>query len=184
EEIQSEFRNIDHQVNTHFSDRLKLSINSISDDFMGAGGLMGGLGVGGALAAGLLAFTGLGLVAVIVASVAAAIAGSLGLGLLDFDGLKNQIKAKVLELGFQKFDESMDKVSEKFDEIVNEVFETKIESTTKVIEQAISLYENLLEQQEKNHQETVEQRGTEKALIAEKRQEMLQMQKRIEAILA
>lgn len=184
EEIQSEFSNIDRQVNTHFSDRLKLSINSISDDFMGAGGLMGGLGVGGALAAGLLAFTGLGLVAVVVASVAAAIAGSLGLGLLDFDGLKNQIKAKVLELGFQKFDDSMDKVSEKFYEIVNEVFETKIESTIKVIEQAISLYENLLEQQEKNHQETVEQRGSEKALIAKKCHEMMQMQKTIEAILA
>lgn len=180
EQIQAEFSNIDRQVNTHFSDRLKLSINGISDDFMGAGGFMGGVGVGGALAAGLLAFTGLGLVAVIVASVAAAIASSFGFGLLDFDGLKDQIKAKVLELGFQKFEESIDKVSEKFDEIVSSLFASKIDSASKIIQEAISRYENLLEQQEKTHEETVEQREAEKALIVHKHQEIKQVQTRIE----
>ena len=67
---------------------------------------MGGLGIGGALAAGLLAFTPLGLVAIVMASIAAAIGSSFGIGMLDLDGLKDQIKIKVLEVGFQNFETS------------------------------------------------------------------------------
>lgn len=51
------------------------------------------------------------------------------------------------------------------------------------IAQAIALYENLLEQQERVHTETLEQRETEKAFIEEKRQELEQMQRNLEAIL-
>jgi len=67
---------------------------------------LGGLGIGGALAAGLLAFTPLGLVAIVMASIAAAIGSSFGIGMLDLDGLKDQIKIKVLEVGFQNFETS------------------------------------------------------------------------------
>ncbi|MHC5755168.1 MAG: hypothetical protein ACYTXF_31895 [Nostoc sp.] len=147
-------------------------------------GFGGGVGIGGALAAGLMLFTGLGFVAVIVASLAATIAGSFGLGMLDFDGLKDQIKGKVFELGFQKFDESMDKLSEKRDEIVRSVFNSRVESASRVIAQAIALYENLLEQQEKAHNETLEQREAEKMWIYEKRQELEQVQNRLEVILS
>lgn len=183
EKIKAQFRSLDLQVSSQFNDQLKLIIEGINDDFVGASGFLGGLGVGGALAAGLLTFTGVGLFAVIVASVAAAIAGSFGLGILDFDGLRDQIKIKVLELGFQKFEESIDDVSEKFYEIVGSVFDSKVESASQVIEQAISLYENLLEKQDKIHKERLEQHEAEKAWIAQKCEEIKQVQKNIGAIL-
>jgi GTPase SAR1 family protein len=168
--IISEFQNIEQQVKANLSEQLKISIDGINDDCMGLGGFGGGLGIGGALAVGLLAFTGIGLVAIIIASLAAGIAGSFGLGMFDIDGLHDQIKMKVLEIGFQKFDESMDKVSEKLHEITTSVFDTKVESASRVIAQAIALYENLIEQHEQAHKETVEKQQMQKAWISEKRQ--------------
>ena len=40
---QAQFKSIDIQANTSFSERLKISINGISDDFMGLGGVGGGV---------------------------------------------------------------------------------------------------------------------------------------------
>jgi uncharacterized tellurite resistance protein B-like protein len=181
--IQGDFQRLDQQIQTNFSQQMKLSIGGISDDFMGLGGIGGGIGVGGALAAGLIVFTGLGFIAVIVAAVAATIASSFGFGLLDFDGLSTQIKQKVYDIGFQKFEESVEKVSEKLDEIINTVFNSRIEGSSRVIAEAISLYENLIEQQEKAHQETLEQREIEKAFINQKRQELEQVQKELQTII-
>ncbi|MBD2292691.1 dynamin family protein [Anabaena sphaerica FACHB-251] len=181
--IQGDFQRLDQQIQTNFSQQMKLSIGGISDDFMGLGGIGGGIGVGGALAAGLIVFTGLGFIAVIVAAVAATIASSFGFGLLDFDGLSTQIKQKVYDIGFQKFEESVEKVSEKLDEIINTVFNSRIEGSSRVIAEAISLYENLIEQQEKAHQETLEQREIEKSFINQKRQELEQVQKELQTII-
>jgi hypothetical protein len=183
ESIQGGFQRLDQQVKTNFSQQMKLSIGGINDDFMGLGGIGGGVGVGGALAAGLLAFTGLGFIAITVAAVAATIASSFGLGLLDFDGLKDQIKVKVFEIGFEKFDESVDKIAEKLNGIINEVFNDRLEAASQVIAEAISLYENLLEQQEKAHQENLEQREIEKAFINQKRQEIEQVQKELQTMI-
>ncbi|MEH2304988.1 hypothetical protein [Nostoc sp.] len=182
--IQGEFNSLDQNIQTNFSKQLKISIDGINDDFTGMGGFGSGVGIGGALAAGLIVFTGLGFIAVIVASVAAAIAGSFGFGMLDFDGIKDQIKGKVFELGFEKFDESMDKIFDKLNEIVNSVFENRVESSSRVIAEAIALYENLLEQQEKAHNETLEQREAEKMWIYQKRQELEQVQNGLEIILS
>ena len=184
--IQSEFQSIDMQIKANLSQQLKLSINGINDDFMGLGGIGGGLGIGGALAAGLMVFTGFGFIAIVLASLAATIAGSFGLGMLDFDGLKNKIKAKVIEIGFQKFNESMDKnkLPTQLDEILNSVFNSRIESASRVITEAIALYENLLEQQEKAHNETLEQREAEKMWIYQKRKELEQVQNGLEVILS
>jgi uncharacterized tellurite resistance protein B-like protein/GTPase SAR1 family protein len=175
--IQAKFQNIDTQANASFSERLKLSIHGIGDDFMGFGGLGGGVGIGGALAAGLLVFTGVGFIAVIIASVAAAIASSFGLGMLDIDGLHDQIKMKVLDMGFEKLndDESIDKIVEKLEEIIDTIFDSKMESASRVISEAISLYENLLDQQDKAHESTLEQREAHKVWILSKRQELEQV---------
>lgn len=183
ESIQGGFQRLDQQVKTNFSQQMKLSIGGINDDFMGLGGIGGGVGVGGALAAGLLAFTGLGFIAITAAAVAAAIASSFGLGLLDFDGLKDQIKVKVFEIGFQKFEESVDNIAEKLNQIINEVFNSRLEAASQVIAEAISIYENILEQQEKAHQENLEQRETEKAFINQKRQELEQVQKELQTMI-
>jgi uncharacterized tellurite resistance protein B-like protein/GTPase SAR1 family protein len=184
EAIQGDFQRLDQQVRTNFTEQMNLSITGINDEFMGLGGIGGGLGIGGALAAGLIVFTGLGFIAVVVASVAATIASSFGLGMLDLDGLKDQIKIKVFEVGFEKFNDSIDKIDEKLVEIISTVFDSRIESASRVFEQAIALYENLLEQQEKAHQDTVEQREAEKKLIYQKRQELEQVQKGLEVLLS
>ena len=180
--IQTTFRNLDIHVNTSFSERLKISIDDIDDDFMGFGGVGGGMGIGGALAAGLLVFTGVGFIGIIIASVAATIAGSFGLGMLDMDGLHDQIKAKVIAEGINKLHDSLDKVGDKLEEIIYTVFNSKVESASKVIAEAISLYENLLVQQENAHQETIEQRLADKAWISQKRQKLEGIRQDIKSI--
>ncbi|MEM7714191.1 MAG: dynamin family protein [Cyanobacteria bacterium P01_A01_bin.68] len=178
--IQADFQNLDIQINSDFSSQLQLSIKNINDDFMGIGG---GIGIGGALAAGLLVFTGVGFVTVIVASVLATLAGSFGLGILDMDGLHNQIKKKILEEGLNNFNDSLDKLDDKIHEIINNVFDGKVESVSKVIVQAISLYENLLEQQQHAHQETIEERFADRTWIFEKRQQIKQIHQDLESII-
>lgn len=181
--IQATFKNLDANINTSFSKTLKISIDGIDDDFMGGGGIGGGMGIGSAVAFGLLAFTGVGFIGIIIASVAAMIASSFGLGMLDIDGLHDQIKIKIIEEGLKKFDESLEKFGEKLGEIIDTVFDSKIESASQVIAQAISLYENLLEQQEKAHQETLEEREADKAWISQKHQELEQAHKDIQSII-
>jgi len=181
--IQADFKNLDIQVHSDFSSQIQLSIDGISDDFMGFVGIGGGIGIGGALAAGLLVFTGFGFIAVIAASVAATIAGSFGLGVLDMDGLHHQIKKKIIEEGLKKFDDSIDRMDEKISEIIDTVFDSKVESVNKIIAQAISLYENLLEQQEHVSSETIEERFAEKAWISQKRGELEQIQQHMKSII-
>lgn len=181
--ILADFKNLDIQVNSNFTSQLQLSIDGINYDFMGFMGIGGAIGIGGALATGLLVFTGVAFIAVIVASVAATIAGSFGLGMLDMDGLHDKIKMKILEEGLNNFDDSIDKLHYKISEIVNTVFDNKVESASKVIAQAISLYENLLEQQEQIHRETLEELEADKAWISKKRQEFERIQQNIQSII-
>ncbi len=179
--MQAELKTFDQQVQTHISEQLNLTIEGINDDFVGDRAFLGGIGIGGALAAALFFFTPVGWVSLIVASVVAALVGEFSLGMLGFDGIKNQVKRKVVEIGFKNFDE--DKIGQKRDEIVSSVFDDRVESASRVIAQAILLYENLLEQQKKVHKETLEQREADKAWIAQKRQELEQVQKSIKRIL-
>ncbi|WP_228037234.1 hypothetical protein [Cuspidothrix issatschenkoi] len=116
---------------------------------MGLGGIGGGLGIGGALAAGLIFFTGIGFIAIAMASVAAAIASSLGLGMLDVDGIHTKIKTNICQIGMQQFQEKSkdkekisvkDKVYEAAQQIINIVFNNRFEAASRVIAEAISLY--------------------------------------------
>jgi hypothetical protein len=157
--------------------------SSIDSDISGAGGFFGGLGAGGLVAAALVVFTGVGIIPVILGGLVAAAGGSLGLGLLDVDGIHVQIKQKVFDLGFEKFKDSLEEIFEKIIERISSVFNERDEAASEVIAKAISLYENLIEQQEKAHKETLEQREADKDWIVQKRQELEQVQKNIEAIL-
>ncbi|MCG6134869.1 MAG: dynamin family protein [Nostoc sp. LLA-1] len=184
EAIQEDFQRLDQKIKTNFSKQMDLSITGIHDDFMGLGGIGGGLGIGAALAAGLIVFAGIGFIAVVVASLAATIASSFGLGMLDLDGLNDQIKKKVSDTGTKKLKDSKQEFYNKLKEIINTIFDSRVESASRVIEQAIALYENLLEQQEKAHQETLEQREAEKELIYQKRQELEQVNNDLEVLLS
>ena len=181
--IQNNLKLLDLQTNTQFSQQTNFNISGIEGDIAGAGGFMGGIGAGGALAAGLLAFTGIGLIPVIIGAVATAIAGSFGLGLLDVDGIHDQIKIKVLEQGFEKFDESIDKIGNRLEEITISAFDSQVEAAEEAIKHFISSYEKFLEHQEKAEKEIMAESKAEKAFISQKRQEIEQVQKGIEAIL-
>ncbi len=183
EALQQSLKLLDDQINTNFSQQLNFKMNEIDANFGGAGGFLGGMGAGGALAAGLFIFSGIGIVALILTAVATAIASSFGLKMLDVDGIHDQIKQKVYELGLKKFEESNNKINERLDEIVASAFNSRVEAADEAIKQIISSYENLLEQQEKAHTETLAEREADKEFIAQKRQELEQVQKKIEVIL-
>jgi hypothetical protein len=156
--------------------------SSINPDIGGPGGFLGGLGLGGLVAAGLL-FGGVGIIPIILGALAAGGGGAFGLGMLDVDGIHNQIKQKVCELGFQKFEESSQSISDKIQEKIIAVFEERVETSSDAIAQAISLWENLLEQQEKRDRQNQAECETQKVWLAEKRRELEQVQNQIETIL-
>jgi uncharacterized tellurite resistance protein B-like protein/GTPase SAR1 family protein len=183
EAIQQNLNLLDQQINANLSKQIHFRISEIDADINSQGSLLGGIGAGGALAAGLYAFTLIAVGPIIVAALATAIVGSLGLGMLDADGIHYKIKSKVIELGFQKFDESTEKIWENLGKTIGSAFNSRIEVAEEAIKQVISCYENVLEQHEKAHKETREQRQAEKAFIAQQRQELEQVQKNIEAIL-
>ena len=157
--------------------------SSINPDIGGPGGFLGGLGLGGLVAAGLLFFAGLGIIPVILGGLAAGGGGTFGLGMLDVDGIHNQIKQKICELGFQKFKESEESISEKIQERIKAVFDERYETASGAIAQAISLWENLLEQQENRDRQNQAECEAEKVWLADKRRELEQVQNQIETIL-
>ena len=118
----------------------------------------------------------------LIGGVAAAI-GSLMFGGPSEDELHFKVKQQVYDLGFQKFAEAEQETFNKVSENIALIFDNRVEAASEVIQQAISLYESLLEQQEKAHRKTLEQREAEKAWISQRRNELEQMQKNIEAIL-
>lgn len=182
-ELQQNIQMLDKQINTNFTQETKFKIGGINEGDFESGEFMGGLGIGGALAAGLFVFTGIGLIPIIIAGVVAAIFGGGIMGMLSGEEVHNQIKASVLEKGWEKFDESVDNFGERLQEIINSAFANRVEAAEKAIEQIISCYENVLVQQEKAHKQTVIERESEKVWISQKRQEIEGVRLGVEAIL-
>lgn len=191
EAIRKSFQVFEHQLKTSLVNQFNFAAvgaigeigtygpgiaSSIDPNISGVRGFLGGLGAGGLVAAVLSLFTGVGITPVILSGLAAAAGGSVGLGLLDVDGIHIQIKKEVCKLGLEMFNKSVDKY-------IASVFCNRVKTASGIIKQAISISENLLEQQEKAHKETLKQREAEKAWIAQKRQELKQVQNNIEAIL-
>jgi uncharacterized tellurite resistance protein B-like protein/GTPase SAR1 family protein len=154
------------------------SISQIED-----GGLMGGLGIGAAVGAALLFFTGLGFIGVILGGLAAGAGGGLGWGFLDGDAVKEQIKEKVCELGFEKFDESSQSIFDKIHERIIAVFADRADANSDAMSKAISLWENLLEQQENRDRQNQAECEAQKVWLADKRRELQEMESQIEAVL-
>jgi uncharacterized tellurite resistance protein B-like protein/GTPase SAR1 family protein len=158
-------------------------IASSISDIGGPGGYVGGLGIGGLVAAGLVFFAGVGIIPVILAALAAGGGGAFGLGMLDVDGIHNQIKQKVCELGFQKFDESSQSIFDKIHERIIAVFEERVETSSDAMSKAIALWENLLEQQENRDRQNQAECEAQKVWLADKRRELQEMERQIEAVL-
>jgi uncharacterized tellurite resistance protein B-like protein len=69
------------------------------------------------------------------------------------------------------------------DDIVNVIFDDRVKLASEAVAKTISFYDDFLERQERYQQETPEQRESERAWITQKRQELEQLQKNIDAIL-
>ncbi|MEG4507300.1 dynamin family protein [Microcoleus sp. F6_B4] len=149
-----------------------------SDESLGVG-----LGLGALVGAGLLFFTGLGFIGVILGGLAAGAGGGFGFSFLDGDAVKDQIKQKVCELGVEKFDESAQSIFEKVQERIITVFNDRADANSDAMSQAMSLWENLLEQQEKRDRQNQAECEAQKVWLADKRRELEQVQNQIETIL-
>ncbi|MEG5174168.1 dynamin family protein [Microcoleus sp. B3-D7] len=154
------------------------SIGEIED-----GGFFGGLGIGAAVGAALLFFTGLGFIGVVLGGLAAGAGGGLGWSFLDGDAVKAQIKEKVCELGFEKFGESAESIFEKVQQRIIAVFDARADANSDAMSKAISLWENLLEQQENRDRQNQAECEAKKVWLADKRRELEQVQNQIETIL-
>ncbi|MEG4108087.1 dynamin family protein [Microcoleus sp. S13_C5] len=195
--IRLEFQNFDKQLSSNLVSQFNnlaiagdlggigiggSGIASSISDIGGPGGYLGGLGLGGLVAAGLL-FGGVGIIPIILGALAAGGGGAFGLGMLDVDGIHNQIKEKVCELGFEKFGESAESIFEKVQERVIAVFNDRADANSDAMSKAISLWENLLEQQEKRDRQNQAECESQKVWLADKRRELEQVKNQIETIL-
>ena len=144
--------------------------------------ILGNVGLAGLGAAVLVpAFMFAGPILVIIGGLIGG--GLIGTGIGGFLGIDSAIRAKVFETGIQQFVDSLDRVFEKINEIIDTIFEERVIQTEVTIMNIISFYEVLIEQQEKAHQKNLEQREIEKAFINQKRQELEQVQKELQAII-
>jgi hypothetical protein len=179
ETLESSFYEINKLINNKSTQNWVFSGTSAAADM---GGVFGNIGLAGLGAALLLpTFIFAGPILFIVGNLMAG--GLLGSGVGGVLGFDAKIREKVFEVGCEQFVTSLEDIFEKINEIIAIAFDEKVGQANEIIAKAISFYENLLEQQEKAHQETQEQRETEKAFISQKRNELEQVQRNIEAII-
>jgi uncharacterized tellurite resistance protein B-like protein/GTPase SAR1 family protein len=178
--IKSDIEELNKQVNA--SSTSWIFYGEEKNNFAANIGILGELGLAGLGAALLIpAVVFAGPILGFIGSLAGG--GLLGTGLVSIFDINSKVKAKVFEVGCEKFVESLENTFEKISEIIGSAFDEKVELADEIIAKAISFYENLLEQQEKAHKETLEQREADKAWISQKRNELEQVQRNIEAIL-
>ena len=108
--------------------------------------------------------------------------GFLGMGAGGLLGLDKEIRAKVYEIGSEKFIESLDNIFDKISETINSAVSLRVQQADETISRAILFCENLLEQQERAHSETLEKREADKKWISLKSEELKQIQKEIDLL--
>ncbi len=180
ESINHEFQEFNTSQETEsnswqFLNETQNDLNSISNS--GFWGGFGAISIGAALVPVMFMA---GPILAVVAGLGAGLFGGGGVAIIE-ESLS--LKKKVVELGCEKFIESIDNIFEKLDEMIASVFYERVEIASNAIEKTISLYENLLEQQEKAHQGTLEKREADKAWISQKRQELEQVHKDIQSVI-
>ena len=148
--------NIKQQIESAiFQQQIRLNIDSSSLDDDEADGAGFGIGLGGAglIGAGLLAFTGIGLVPIALA----ALGSGFGLGALFGESKQDRIKRIVLEKGFEQFYESQQETFDKISEQITSAFENKIKLSSKLIKEAIFILENIIAMQDEliEHNQTI-----------------------------
>lgn len=102
-------------------------------------------------------------------------------GLGDMFDLNQKIKAKVLETGWDEFCKSSD--LDKIDEIIEDAFNQKLAQTDELLSGAISIYEKNLKLIEVKLDKDQGRKESTQAFIAEKAQELRQVNNQIEKLL-
>ena len=123
---------------------LNLNIGNIEEQEGDGVGFSLGLGSAGLIGAGLLAFTGIGLVPIALA----AIGGGMGLGSFFGESKQDKIKRIVLDRGLEQFYESQQETFDKISEQISLVFENRVKANSELIKEAILILESLIEMQE------------------------------------
>ena len=163
EALQDLFEELDNEVGTDIKQQIelsisqqqiKLNIDSSFNDNEGDGAGFGiGLGGAGFVGAGLLAFTGIGLVPIALA----ALGSGFGLGALFGESKQDRIKRIVLEKGLEQFYESQQETFDKISEQITLAFENKIKLSSQLIKEAIFILENTIVMQDElmEHNQTI-----------------------------
>ena len=164
EALQHLFEELDDEAGTNIKRQIELSISqqqirlnidsSSFDDNDGDGAGFGiGLGGAGLIGAGLLAFTGIGLVPIALA----ALGSGFGLGALFGESKQDKIKRIVLEKGLEQFYESQQETFDKISEQITSAFENKIKLSSQLIKEAICILENIIAMQDElmEHNQTI-----------------------------
>lgn len=175
EKLNHEFKSLKSLKEQESDDLILLDNNQndlISISNNGFWGGFGAIGVGAALVP-----------VVFIAGPVLAIIAGLGAGLFGAGMLEESVKEKVIELGIEQFNDSIDDIFEKLHEMIISLFDERVEMASTQFTQAISLYENLLEQQENVSSETIEERLADKAWISQKREELERIQQDIASII-
>ncbi|MEA5499492.1 dynamin family protein [Limnoraphis robusta Tam1] len=147
--------------------------------------LFAGLGTAGGLAIGAaLAFTGIGLIPLLIGGVGGAVTGVVGSALFgkNKESISAKVKEEVCQAGLKNFYESQQQLFDNICEQIEAMYDTRVELASNLIKQAISLCENPLKQQEKDYQKSVQQRQQDQVWIQQQRQRLEQVRQEIEAI--
>ncbi len=195
EVIRIDLQVVDCQIHSNLNEQFNWAIENIKADGLDissvtnfgennhdnkGGRLWENLTLGGLTAGALFMFTGVGFLPILLAGGAVALIGSFFSMGADDENPELKIKQQVYDACFQKFHKSAEEIFNRICENIAEVLYNQFKLASQVIEQAILLYENLLEQQEKAQKETQEQLELEKKNIAEKKQQLQQIQNQLE----
>ena len=136
--------NVKHQIESTISKQqisLNINIGGIKDNDGDGVGFGLGLGGAGLVTAGLLAFTGIGLIPITLT----ALGSGLGLGALFGESKQDKIKRIVLEKGLEQFYESQQEIFDKISQEITSVFEDKINFSDQIIKEGILALESIIE---------------------------------------
>ena len=177
--VEENISSLEQNHKTH-EKQFKFAFNGVEGTWGDFGDYFFGGIAGGGLGAGLMLLGFFMSPLVIAAAVGAGLVGALGFGT---GGIKEKIKWKVLEAGWEKFDEASEDLADKVGETIHTVFDNRVESATKAIKKAIAICENLIEEEEKKHQKLLTEYETYKTQISGKQQKLFQTKGEFEKLI-
>jgi hypothetical protein len=152
----------------------------LEDNFFGIMGIRGGVIIGSISAMALWISTQPHLGQLIAAGTVTTILSSLGLGTLDVDKLKPQIKDRVIDAGLQRFDRS--KFEKDINKLIQSIFVERAKMVNKEIDKLIIQWKAELQKKQKDYETT--KGGQKSDQIKEQQLELSGILKEVDSLLA